>query len=77
MLDDESRTAARDVAARLNCSTSEAFRRAILRYRDEVAGVPEEARKRRVEALHRLIELFEGHDAKAEIRRLKSEDAGY
>jgi len=77
VLDSQSRTAAREIASRLGCSTSEAIRRAILRYRDQMAGVPDELRVRRLEALHRLVELFDGHDADAEILRLKSEDAGF
>lgn len=32
---------------------------------------------RRVEALHRLFELFDGNDASAEVRRLKLEDEGF
>lgn len=32
---------------------------------------------RRVQALHRLFELFDGNDASAEVRRLKLEDEGF
>lgn len=77
ILDDETRKAARELALRYDCSMSEAIRRAVLRHRDSVVGVPEEERAKRTAALHRLFELFEGHDAEAEIRRLKSEDAGF
>ena len=34
-------------------------------------------RRRRVQALHRLFELFDGNDAAAEVRRLKLEDDGF
>ena len=40
-------------------------------------GVSHERRKERVQALHRLFRLFEGHDAKDEIRRLKEQDEGF
>ena len=74
MLDDETRDAAKRLASRYGCSTSEAIRRAVLAHRNTVFGVSEEVRLRRVEALERLITLFDGHDAEAEIRQLKSED---
>ena len=74
MLDEQTRDAARRLAARYGCSTSEAIRRAVLAHRNTVLGVSEEVRQRRVDALERLIRLFEGHDAEAEIRRLKAED---
>jgi hypothetical protein len=77
MLDDETRKAARELALRYDCSMSEAIRRAVLRHRDSVLGVPEEERERRTEALYRLFALFEGHDPEAEVRRLKAEDAGF
>ena len=37
-------------------------------------GKPLDARRRRVAALNRLTELFEHHDAEAEVRRIKAED---
>jgi len=74
MLDDETRDAAKKLAARYGCSTSEAIRRAVLAHRNTVFGVSEEVRRRRVNALERLIELFDGHDAEAEIVQLKAED---
>ena len=74
MLDDETRAAARRLAARYGCSVSEAIRRAVLGHRDTVFGVSDEFRRQRLEALDRLFELFEGHDAEAEIRQRKSED---
>lgn len=77
LFDDETREAARQLASRYDCSTSEAVRRAVVCHRDTVFGVSQEARKQRVEALHQLFELFEGHDPEEEIRRLKSEDEGF
>ena len=76
-LDDEARSAARELAHRFDCSTAEAIRRAIVRYRDLVQGVPVEARQQRVQTLHRLFDLFEGHDAADEVRRLKEQDEGF
>lgn len=77
ILDDETRRAARRLALHYGCSTSEAIRRAILRQRDLVFGVPAESRKERSEKLARLIELFKGHDGKDEIDRLKIQDEGF
>ena len=77
LLDDETREAARELAYRLNCSTSEAIRRAILRYRQMTAGATPERRRQRVKALEKLIALSEGLDAEAELERLKSEDDGF
>jgi hypothetical protein len=74
LLDEASRRAAKTLAARLNVSPSEAVRRALVHYRDSVLGVPMETRRRRLAALDRLIDLFEGHDAAAEVQRLKQED---
>ena len=76
-LDDEVRAAARQLAARYDCSLSEAIRRAVIRHRDAVVGVPPERRRERARLLERLIELFEGHDPEEEIRRLKEEDEGF
>jgi hypothetical protein len=77
LLDDEVRTAARELAAVYRCSTSEAIRRAVVRHRDAVYGVPAANRQQRKRALKRLFELFEGHDAAEEVRRLKAEDRGF
>lgn len=77
MLDDESKRAARELALRFGCSTSEAIRRAILRQRDSVFGIPAESRLERHRNLLRLIGLFEGHDAEDEIQRLKRQDEGF
>ena len=77
ILDADTKQAARQLALRYGCSTSEAIRRAILRHRDAVFGVPAESRRERVKVLERLFELFDGHDAEDEIRRLKSQDEGF
>jgi hypothetical protein len=77
ILDPESRKAARELALRYGCSTSEAIRRAVIRQRDAAFGVPAAGRKERVAALKRLFELFEGNDADDEVQRLKSQDAGF
>ena len=74
MLDEETRDAARRLAARYGCSMSEAIRRAVLGHRDTVLGVTDEFRRQRLKSLDRLFELFEGHDAEAEIRQRKLED---
>jgi hypothetical protein len=77
ILDDETRKAARDLAARYGCSLSEAIRRAVIRQRENVFGVPAKARRERRKLLERLFVLFEGNDPKEEIRRLKAEDEGF
>ncbi len=76
VLDDESRAAARELAHSLNCSTSEAIRRAVIRYRDLTTGASEETRRQRSLALRRLIDLFDGDDVEEEIQQRKAEDAG-
>lgn len=77
ILDDDARRAARELALKYGCSASEAIRRAVVRHRDAVFGVPEESRRERKVVLERLVELFDGHDAAEEIRRLKSQDDGF
>jgi hypothetical protein len=77
VLDDKAREAARQLARRYGCSLSEATRRALISQRDAEVGVPRERRRQRVQALRRLFDLFEEHDPAAELRRLKSEDAGF
>lgn len=77
VLDDDARTAARELAHRYGCSASEAIRRAILRHRDTVFGIPQARREERVRILNRLFDLFEGHDAADEVRRLKEQDEGF
>jgi hypothetical protein len=77
ILDDDTRAAARQLSLRYGCSTSEAIRRAVVRHRDAVFGVPAASRKERRQVLERLFDLFEGHDAEAELRRLKEQDSGF
>ena len=74
LLDPETKQAARELALRYGCSTSEAIRRAVLRHRDAVFGVPAESRNERRKVLDRLFKLFDGNDAQEEISRLKSQD---
>ena len=77
LLDDEVRAAARELANRYECSTSEAIRRAVLRHRDAVLGIPASRRQERVRVLNRLFDLFEDHDAADEVRRLEVQDEGF
>lgn len=77
MLDEDVRAAARELAHRYRCSTSEAIRRAVLRHRDAVVGIPPARRAERVRTLERLFELFQGHDPADEVRRLKEQDEGF
>ena len=77
ILDEETRRAARQLALRYGCSISEAIRRAVVRHRDTVFGVPAESRHERRKVLERLFELFAGNDPYEEIRRLKAEDEGF
>lgn len=78
LLDEESQRAARDLAHQFGCSTSEAIRRVLVEYAQHhppVRFATPEQRKQRVHALHHLFEMFEGHDAQAEIDELKRADA--
>jgi hypothetical protein len=77
LLDETSRRAAREIALRLDCSTSEAIRRAVIGYRDGLAGTSPGRRERRTRVLKDLVRLFDGHDAEDEVRRLKREDPGF
>jgi hypothetical protein len=74
LLDDESRRAAKQLATALDVAPSEAVRRAIVAYRDQVVGVSDDSRRRRLQAFKRAIELFKDNDAEAEIRSLKEQD---
>jgi hypothetical protein len=77
ILDPETKQAARQLALRYSCSTSEAIRRAVLHHRDVVFGVPAESRNERRKVLERLFRLFDGNDAEEEVGRLKSQDSGF
>lgn len=74
VLDDESRRAVEELARHYACSMSEAIRRAVVGHRDVVRGVPVARREERVRALLELAELFEGHDAEAELAELNRAD---
>ncbi len=75
VLDEESRAAARELAATDGCTMSQAIRCAVVAERDRRVRVSPQRVAERERALRRLFELFEGHDAEAEIARLKVEDA--
>lgn len=78
LLDEASRRAARDLAHQFGCSTSEAIRRVLVEYSKSstpVRYVTPERRQERVKALRQLIQMFDGHDAQAEILELKRVDA--
>lgn len=75
LLDDESRQAAKQLAVALDVAPAEAIRRAIVAYRDQVAGTSAEFRTRRLAAFRRAVALFEGNDPAAEVRKLKDQDA--
>ena len=77
VLDEATREAARDLAHRYGCSTSEAIRRAIVRQRDALLGVPSARRKERVRILERLFQQFQGNDPAEEVRRLKEDDESF
>jgi hypothetical protein len=74
MLDDEAQQAARELAVKLQVSTSQAIRQAIVGYRNIVVGVVPEVRKRRLEAFHRLVELMDGKDPEQQIQAARSDD---
>ena len=77
LLDEDVRSAARELAHRYGCSTSEAIRRAVLRHRDTVLGIPPARRAERIRLLEHLFDLFQDHDPADEVRRLKEEDDGF
>jgi hypothetical protein len=77
ILDEATRAAAAQLARRCRCTVSEAIRRSVIGQRDAVLGLPRAARDERRRALRRLFGLFRGHDAAAELRRLKTEDEGF
>ena len=69
--------ASQALALQYECSTAEAIRQAVVRHREAVFGLPEDRRQERIRLLRRLFDLFEGHDAEEEVRRLKEEDEGF
>lgn len=74
LLDDESRRAAKELAAALDVAPSEAVRRAIVAYRNQVIGVSTDERARRVAAFKRALTLFDDNDAASEVAALKAQD---
>jgi hypothetical protein len=74
LLTEDAQRAAREVAAALEITPSEALRRAIVILRDQMRGVPHEERRRRAAALRRAERLFEGNDAASEVAALKEQD---
>ena len=77
ILDEHSKRAARELALRLDCSTSEAIRRAIVSHKEQVFGIPLETRRERTEILLKWIDASEGMDPEAEVNRIKAEDEGF
>jgi hypothetical protein len=77
LLDEETQTAARELAKQYKCSMSEAIRRSVVRQRDAALGLPLARRRERVRTLDQLYTLFEGNDPASEVRRLKAEDEGF
>jgi hypothetical protein len=77
ILDDETDRAARELALHFKCSSSEAIRRSVVRYRDLTLGVARPVRETRKRILRQLFELFADNDPEEEIARLKSEDVGF
>ena len=75
VLDEPSRAAAKTLARTLGITPSEAIRRALIAYRNQMLGGVSPAEiKRRRGAFDALKELMDGNDAEAEIARLKRED---
>lgn len=77
VLDEDVRSVARALAQRYGCSISEAIRRAVLHHRDTELGVSPARRAERVQALERLVDLFQDHDPVEEVRRLREEDEDF
>jgi hypothetical protein len=75
ILDEPSRMAAKTLARTLGITPSEAIRRALVAYRDQVVGGVSEAEiRRRKAAFGQLMELMDGNDPQAEIARLEREN---
>jgi hypothetical protein len=75
VLDQPSRAAAKTLARTLGISPSEAIRRALVAYRDQVlGGVSPSEVKRRKAAFGELMELMDGNDPEAEVARLEREN---
>ena len=74
MLDDETRTAARELASKLQISVSEAIRRAILQSHSQLQGISPDDRRKRLQALSQLAKSFQGYDPSDELKALQEED---
>ncbi len=77
ILDDEARQAIGELSEHFRCSAAAAIRRAVIAHRDRVFGVRQRERAQRVRQLETLFDLFEDHDAAAEVRGLKEQDAHF
>ncbi len=75
MLDETARRAVQQVSERLGVTPSEAMRRALVSYRDEVLGPSPERVQERVQALAALRRKFRGHDGRREVKALYAERA--
>lgn len=75
VLDEPARRAARRLAARWGCSSSEAIRRALVAQSDVLLGASRARRAEKRRLLLQLCDLWGGMDANAEIAQRKAEDA--
>jgi hypothetical protein len=70
LLDSKTQTAARELAARMQVSVSEAIRRAILEAHSRGNGVSDDDRLKRKKALAQLVESFKNYDPQNELAAL-------
>jgi hypothetical protein len=77
VLDETTRRAARRLARRWECSSSEAIRRSVIRQHEAELGPTPGERQARKRLLAELFKTFAGHDVAAEVARLKAEDEGF
>lgn len=75
MLPTEVKRAAREVGERLGVSASEALRRAMLDFREQIVGPSPKRRRERVAALDKLTRLSEGRNPAREVRDIKKDRA--
>jgi hypothetical protein len=75
LLDESARSAAKVLAAHFQISPSEAMRRALIRYRDEVCGPSADHRRRMRALLDQLVAGSDESDPSEEIKQRKREDA--
>jgi hypothetical protein len=75
VLDAPAKAAAKTLARTLGITPSEAIRRALIAYRDQVlGGVSAPEIRRRRAAFDNLMELMDGNDPEAELARLEREN---